>query len=115
AEFSFTRSARRRGCNQLHAKSRAAERDPGPGWTPGHNRSAARARVSCEPAGSRPRLHRWRGRRPGLSVKRSLNGHGRNVRKPWTSDGKSDNMVAGRENGQIAWHTLDTPGSAPSI
>ena len=31
-----------------------------------------------------------------------MSGHLRNVRKPWTADGKSDNMVAGRENGQIA-------------
>ena len=43
------------------------------------------------------------GRRPypGLSVKRTLGGHVRIVRKPWTANGKSDNMVTGRENGQI--------------
>src|SRR5208283_4315113 len=37
-----------------------------------------------------------------LSVKRTMSGHLRNVRKPWTKDGKSDSMVAGRENGHIA-------------
>ena len=31
-----------------------------------------------------------------------MSGHLRNVRKPWTIDEKSDNMVSGRENGQIA-------------
>ena len=40
--------------------------------------------------------------RSRLSVKRSLSGHLRNVRKPWTADGKSDKMISGRENGQIA-------------
>jgi hypothetical protein len=34
-----------------------------------------------------------------LSVKRTLNGHLRNVRKSWTSDGKADSVVTGRENG----------------
>jgi DNA invertase Pin-like site-specific DNA recombinase len=29
-----------------------------------------------------------------------MSGHLRNVRKPWTADEKSDNMVSGRENGQ---------------
>jgi DNA invertase Pin-like site-specific DNA recombinase len=31
-----------------------------------------------------------------------LSGHPQNVRKPWTADEKSDNLVAGRENGHIA-------------
>jgi DNA invertase Pin-like site-specific DNA recombinase len=31
-----------------------------------------------------------------------MSGHLRNVRKPWTADEKSDNMVSGRENGQTA-------------
>src|SRR5271169_6744526 len=38
----------------------------------------------------------------GLSAKRTMSGHLRNVRKPWTVNEKSDNMVVGRENGQIA-------------
>jgi DNA invertase Pin-like site-specific DNA recombinase len=29
-----------------------------------------------------------------------LNGHLQNVRKSWTSDGKTDNVLSGRENGQ---------------
>ena len=40
--------------------------------------------------------------RRGLSVKRTLSGHPRNVRKPRTADGKSDNMDSGRVNGHFA-------------
>jgi DNA invertase Pin-like site-specific DNA recombinase len=31
-----------------------------------------------------------------------LDGHFRNVRKPWTDDGKSDRLIDGRQNGQAA-------------
>ena len=37
-----------------------------------------------------------------LSVNPPLNGRALSVRKPWTTDGKPDKVVAGRENGQIA-------------
>ncbi len=34
-------------------------------------------------------------------------GRPRSVRQPWTADGKADNLIAGRENGQaLTWHTL---------
>ena len=39
---------------------------------------------------------------PRLSVKRTLSGHLRNVRKLWTVDEKSDNMDSGRVNGHRA-------------
>jgi hypothetical protein len=35
-----------------------------------------------------------------LSVKRGLNGHGWDVRKPWHSNGEVDNMIVGQESGQ---------------
>src|SRR5208337_322429 len=43
-----------------------------------------------------------RGRMGRLSVNPPLNGRALSVRKPWTTDGKPDKVVAGRENGQIA-------------
>ena len=36
-----------------------------------------------------------------LSVKRTLSGHPATVRKRWTADGNSDNMIIGRKGGQI--------------
>lgn len=36
-----------------------------------------------------------------VSGKRRLSGQARNVRKLWTANGKSDNMIAGRENGHV--------------
>jgi hypothetical protein len=37
-----------------------------------------------------------------LSGKRPLDGQCRNVRKPWTRNGKTDTLIAGQKNGQLA-------------
>jgi DNA invertase Pin-like site-specific DNA recombinase len=39
-------------------------------------------------------------RRPKLSVKRTMSGQLRDVRKSWTADGNSDTMIIGRQIGQ---------------
>jgi DNA invertase Pin-like site-specific DNA recombinase len=40
-------------------------------------------------------------RRPKLSVKRTMNGRLRDVRKCWTADGNSDTMIVGQQIGQM--------------